>query len=46
VSLEWSSIRITVKGEPDPNHEDDRGGQMVRVGVETMRIVKGLPEYR
>jgi predicted helicase len=41
-----------VKGEFDPNREDDPGyivklvAQVVRVSVETVRIVKGLPDYR
>jgi len=41
-----------VKGESDPNREDDPGyivrlvGQVVRVSVETVRIVKALPDYR
>ena len=41
-----------VKGESDPNREDDPDyivrlvGQVVRVSVETVEIVKGLPDYR
>ncbi|MGH9613447.1 MAG: hypothetical protein ACRD4P_10240, partial [Bryobacteraceae bacterium] len=41
-----------VKGESDPNREDDPGyivrlvGQVVRVSVETVRIVRALPGYR
>ena len=40
-----------VKGESDPNREDDPGyivrlvGQVVRVSVETVEIVKALPDY-
>jgi hypothetical protein len=38
--------------EGDPNREDDPcyivrlAGQVVRVSIETVRIVKGLPAYR
>jgi predicted helicase len=41
-----------VKGESDPNREDDPGyilrlvGQVVRVSVETVRIVEALPDWR
>jgi predicted helicase len=41
-----------VKGESDPNREEDPGyivrlvGQVVRVSIETVRIVKSLPYYR
>jgi predicted helicase len=41
-----------VKGESDPNREDDPGyivrlvGQVVRVSLATVRIVKVLPVYR
>ena len=41
-----------MKGESDPNREDDPGyivrlvGQVVRVSIETARIVKALPNYR
>jgi predicted helicase len=41
-----------VKGESDPNREDDPGyivrlvGQVVRVSVATVEIVKILPDYR
>jgi len=41
-----------VKGESDPNREDDPGyivrlvGQVVRVSVTTVGIVKALPDYR
>jgi len=51
-ALEWVIDQYQVKGESDPNRADDAGyivrlvGQVVRVSVETVRIVKGLPEYR
>ncbi|HXP86436.1 MAG TPA: type ISP restriction/modification enzyme [Bryobacteraceae bacterium] len=51
-ALEWVIDQYQVKGESDPNREDDPGyivrlvGQVVRVSVETVRIVKGLPGYR
>ena len=40
-----------VKGESDPNREDDPGyiarlvGQVVHVSLETVRIVRSLPNY-
>ena len=51
-ALEWVIDQYQVKGESDPNREDDPGyivrlvGQVVRVSVETVRIVKSLPDYR
>jgi predicted helicase len=51
-ALEWVIDQYQVKGESDPNREDDPGyivrlvGQVVRVSVETVRIVSGLPNYR
>ncbi|MGP8246611.1 MAG: type ISP restriction/modification enzyme [Bryobacteraceae bacterium] len=51
-ALEWVIDQYQVKGESDPNREDDPGyivrlvGQVVRVSVETVRVVKGLPNYR
>jgi predicted helicase len=51
-ALEWVIDQYQVKGESDPNREDDPGyivrlaGQVVRVSVETVRIVKSLPNYR
>jgi predicted helicase len=51
-ALEWVIDQYQVKGESDPNREDDPGyivrlvGQVVRVSVETGRIVDGLPDYR
>ncbi|MGO9227675.1 MAG: type ISP restriction/modification enzyme [Bryobacteraceae bacterium] len=51
-ALEWVVDQYQVKGESDPNREDDPGyivrlvGQVVRVSVATVQIVKGLPAYR
>jgi predicted helicase len=51
-ALEWVIDQYQVKGESDPNREDDPGyivrlaGQVVRVSIETARIVKSLPNYR
>ena len=51
-ALEWVIDQYQVKGESDPNREDDPSyivrlaGQVVRVSMDTVRIVKGLPEYR
>ncbi len=51
-ALEWIIDQYQVKGESDPNREDDPGyivrlvGQVVRVSIETVRIVKSLPEFR
>ena len=51
-ALEWVIDQYRVKGESDPNREDDPGyivrlaGQVVRVSIETIRIVKSLPAYR
>jgi predicted helicase len=51
-ALEWVIDQYQVKGESDPNREDDPGyivrlvGQVVAVSVATARIVKGLPDYR
>lgn len=51
-ALEWVIDQYQVKGESDPNREDDPGyivrlvGQVVRVSVETVRIVKSLPACR
>jgi len=48
-ALEWVIDQYQVKGESDPNREDDPHyivllvGQVVRVSVETARIVKSLP---
>jgi len=51
-ALEWVIDQYQVKGESDPNREDDPGyiirlvGQVVRVSIETVRIVKSLPDYK
>jgi predicted helicase len=51
-ALEWVIDQYQVKGESDPNREDDPGyivrlvGQVVRVSIETARVVKALPNYR
>ena len=51
-ALEWVIDQYQVKGESDPNREDDPGyivrlvGQVVRASVATVEIVKALPDYR
>ncbi len=51
-ALEWIIDQHQLKGESDPNREDDPGyivrlvGQVIRVSIETDRIVKSLPEFR
>jgi predicted helicase len=51
-ALEWVVDQFQVKGESDPNREDDPAyivrlvGQVVLVSVETVRIVRSLPNYR
>ena len=51
-ALEWVIDQYQVKGESDPNREDDPryfvrlARQAVRVGMETVRIVIGFPDYR
>jgi predicted helicase len=51
-ALEWVIDQYQIKGESDPNREDDPGyivrlvGQVVRVSVATVQIVKSLPSYR
>ena len=51
-ALEWVIDQYQVKGDSDPNREDDPGyivrlaGQVVRVSMDTVSIVRGLPEYR
>jgi predicted helicase len=51
-ALEWVVDQYQVKGESYPNREDDPGyivrlaGQVIRVSVETLRIVRALPNYR
>jgi predicted helicase len=49
-ALEWIVDQYQVKDDSDPNHEDDPRyivvlvGQVVRVSLETVRIVKNLPQ--
>ena len=51
-ALEWVIDQYRVKGESDPNRADDPGyivrlvDQVVRVSVETVGIVKSLPDYK
>jgi hypothetical protein len=51
-ALEWIVDQYHVKGESDPNREDDPRyivrlvGQIVRVSLETVRIVNALPAWR
>ena len=51
-ALEWVIDQYQVKGESDPNREDDPGyivrlvGQVVRVSVATVQIVKSPPNYQ
>jgi predicted helicase len=51
-ALEWIVDQYQVKGESDPNREDDSGyivrlvGQVVLVSVATVEIVKGSPSLR
>jgi predicted helicase len=51
-ALDWIIDQYQVKGDSDPNREDDPGyivrliGQVVRVSIETQRIVKALPAFR
>jgi hypothetical protein len=51
-AIEWVIDQYQVKGDSDPNRDDDSGyivrllGQVVRVSVETARIVKNLPAFR
>jgi predicted helicase len=50
-ALEWIVDQYQVKGDSDPNREDDPAyiirlvGQVVRVSVETVAIVKSLPNF-
>ena len=50
-ALEWVIGQYQVKGESDPNREGDPAyivrlvGQVVRVSVATVQIVKSLPNY-
>jgi predicted helicase len=51
-ALEWVIDQYQIKGESDPNREDDPGyivrlvGQVVRVSVATVEMVKSLPSCR
>jgi predicted helicase len=51
-ALDWIIDQYQVKGESDPNREDDPGyivrliGQVVRVSIATQKIVKALPAFR
>jgi predicted helicase len=51
-ALDWIVDQYQVKGESDPNREDDPGyivrliGQVVRVSVATQETVKALPAFR
>ena len=51
-ALEWVIDQYQVKGESDPNREDDPGyivrlvGQVVQVSVATMEIVKTFSPYK
>ncbi len=51
-ALEWVIDQYQVKGDSDPNREDDPDyvvrlvGQVVRVSIETARIVNRLPDFR
>lgn len=54
-ALDWMVDQYQVKGdkgESDPNREDDTGyivrlvGQVVRVSIETQKLVKALPAFR
>jgi predicted helicase len=51
-ALEWIIDQYQVKGEADPNREDDPGyivrlvGQVVRVSIATVEIVKNLPNFQ
>jgi predicted helicase len=51
-AFEWVIDQYQVKGESDPNREDDPGyiirlvGQVVRVSIETTQIVRTLPAYK
>jgi len=52
IGIKWVIDQYQVKGESDPSREDDPGyivrlvGQVVRVSIETARIVRALPDYR
>jgi predicted helicase len=50
-ALEWIVDQYQIKGDSDPNREDDPAyiirliGQVVRVSIETVSIVKSLPNF-
>ncbi len=50
-ALDWIIDQYQVKGDSDPNRDDDPGyivrlvGQVVRVSIETARLVKNLPGF-
>ena len=50
-ALEWIIDQYQIKGDSDPNREDDPGyivrlvGQVVRVSFETVRIANVLPPF-
>ncbi len=50
-ALEWIVDQYQIKGDSDPNREDDPAyiirliGQVVRVSIETVAIVKALPNF-
>lgn len=51
-ALDWIIDQYQVKGESNPNREDDHGyivrliGIVVRVSIETQRLVQSLPGFR
>ncbi len=51
-ALDWVIDQYQVKGESDPNREDDPGyiirlvGQVIQLSVSTAQIVRGFPAYR
>ena len=51
-ALDWIVDQYQIKGDSDPNREDDPAyivrliGQVVRVSIETQRIVQSLPAFR
>jgi predicted helicase len=50
-ALEWIIDQYQVKGDSDPNREDDPSyivcliGQVIRFSIETTQIVKALPAF-
>jgi len=51
-ALDWIIDQHQIKGDSDPNREDDPGyivrliGQVWRISIETQRIVQTLPPFR